>query len=565
LRPILFQAVCTFVLIVTSFFCAGQISPSGGPVDTTPPQILVSFPSPNSLNFHGHTIALSFSKYIDHGSLEQSLFFSPPINDLTFNWGGTDLELKFADSLRKNTTYILTIGTDVVDLRNHNRMAKAFSLAFSTGEYIDSASVSGKVFDLHPEGIMVYAYLLNRRNADTLNPSHTVPDYLTQTGKEGTFLISNIALGSYRLVAVRDVYKNLLYDVQLDDYGMTEADVVVDTMKLNASGIQFRMTKEDTSLPFLSSARSIDRSHFLLRFNKPMDTTAHSAGKLTITDTVHSKELPWVDLSFDPSAANQAQLVTALQDTSAIYRVTLSGFNDSYGNMMNTKGAGTLVTPTNVPDTMKPTLEFEGFSEHLNTVQRDDTLRITFNEPVRRNAFGLGCALTDTMGNTINGIFRWWGSMSVAFFPAAPLTLGETYQFKIIMDSVRDLAGNSTHDSIMVKRFTMVEEKYLGRINGTVSDEKTDAHGNIHIIASEITNKNVKPRELLLASPGPFVFNELPEGKYTFSLYRDADNSGGYSYGKPFPYRPAERFSVGTDTLRVRARWPLEGVLLKLK
>jgi len=169
---------------VTSFFCAGQILPPGGPPDLTPPKILETSPVPGSLSFQGETISLTFDKYVDKTSFQQSCFISPPAGRLTYEWSGKEVEIRFGDTLRNSTTYVLTVGTDVKDTRN-NRLAEAFSLAFSTGNSVDSASVSGKVLDPKPEGVMIYAYRLNRMNPDTLNPSHTLPDYLTQTGNGG--------------------------------------------------------------------------------------------------------------------------------------------------------------------------------------------------------------------------------------------------------------------------------------------------------------------------------------------------------------------------------------------
>jgi len=38
-----------------------------------------------------------------------------------------------------------------------------------------------------------------------------------------------------------------------------------------------------------------------------------------------------------------------------------------------------------------------------------------------------------------------------------------------------------------------------------------------------------------------------------------------YDSGKPFPFAFSERISHLSDTLKVRARWPLEGVIIQLK
>jgi uncharacterized protein (DUF2141 family) len=60
-----------------------------------------------------------------------------------------------------------------------------------------------------------------------------------------------------------------------------------------------------------------------------------------------------------------------------------------------------------------------------------------------------------------------------------------------------------------------------------------------------------------------FLVRNLFEGKYTIQAYRDEDGNGEYSPGLPHPFRPSERFAVYPDTVKVRARWSMEGVILK--
>jgi hypothetical protein len=213
---------------------------------------------PGSLSFQGETISLTFDKYIDKTSFQQSCFISPPAGRLAYEWSGKEVEIKLGEKLRDSTTYVLTVGTDVKDTRN-NRLAEAFSLAFSTGSSIDSGSVTGNVLDAKPEGVMIYAFRLDRMNPDTLDPSHTLPDYLTQTGTGGRFRLTNLASGRYRILAIRDQYKNLTYDCQIDEYGVLREDVTLGAKKRELEGMNFQLTKEDTTPPVLTSARALDR------------------------------------------------------------------------------------------------------------------------------------------------------------------------------------------------------------------------------------------------------------------------------------------------------------------
>jgi uncharacterized protein (DUF2141 family) len=552
------------IIATISFFCAGQVPPSGGPPDTTPPEIIRSYPLPGALHYRDNRFSLAFSKYVDRSSVEGSMFISPSVGQLTFDWSGTEVEMQFSDSLRPDATYIITIGTDVVDTRK-NRMARAFALPFSTGGHLDSASVSGRVFDPAPAGVMIFAYSLYAGNPDTLNPTRSKPDYETQTGKDGTFNLTNLAPGRYRLIAVRDQYRNLLYDPQTDEYGMATTDIALDSLRPRISGIQFQLTREDTTRPFLSSARPIDRSHVLLKFSELMDTTGVRVNNISIDDTASGAKLPVYDFSFMEGSSLAAQIYTADQESSKTYRVRLSGLRDVHANILDTPPGTGIFTGTAVPDTTKPSMKIENVQEGDRGIQPDDSIHAAFSEAIRPLPFERGFSLTDTAKHAVAGGFKWWNSAQVSFVPSAPLALSTPYVLRIALDSMRDLSGNHLRDSILTRKFSTVDEKTLGSIKGEVRDDSSGARGKIYILAANISNSQVKPRRLVLGSPGPFVLDRVIEGKYTITAFRDADGNGRYSYGTPFPFRPSERFAMFTDTLRVRARWPLEGVVISFR
>ena len=102
-------------------------------------------------------------------------------------------------------------------------------------------------------------------------------------------------------------------------------------------------------------------------------------------------------------------------------------------------------------------------------------------------------------------------------------------------------------------------------MKGAVADDSTITKGRIIVTATAISSRDIRPQYRTLEKPGPFAFEELPEGQYVLSAIIDVDSNGVYSYGKPFPFQPAERFMQYNDTLKVRARWPLEGIAIRFK
>jgi hypothetical protein len=103
-----------------------------------------------------------------------------------------------------------------------------------------------------------------------------------------------------------------------------------------------------------------------------------------------------------------------------------------------------------------------------------------------------------------------------------------------------------------------------GEITGKTTDSP-EGKGPYLVVAESIDLAQKQSRSARIERPGPFALSQLMEGKYTVSGFEDTDGSGKYSFGVPFPFRPAERFAVAADTLRVRARWGIEGVLLPFK
>ncbi len=154
-------------LVVIISGCANQIAPGGGEIDRVPPQIIEVAPLNGAVNFSDDHFEITFDKYVDKRSVQDAIFISPTIEKgLKYDWSGKTLDVYFKDSLKKNTTYTVTIGTDVKDLNNSNKMAEAFTFAFSTGLKIDKGIINGKVYDPNPDGVMVFAYKEEQKQID---------------------------------------------------------------------------------------------------------------------------------------------------------------------------------------------------------------------------------------------------------------------------------------------------------------------------------------------------------------------------------------------------------------
>jgi uncharacterized protein (DUF2141 family) len=66
--------------------------------------------------------------------------------------------------------------------------------------------------------------------------------------------------------------------------------------------------------------------------------------------------------------------------------------------------------------------------------------------------------------------------------------------------------------------------------------------------------------QCVIAKPDKWEFTDIPPGTYRLTAFYDANGNGVYDYGTPFPFRPAERFTVFAGEVSIRPRWTIENV-----
>ena len=219
------QRLILFLLILWISGCAKVVAPTGGPKDVEPPKILSSDPPNQSTNFDGDEIKITFDEFIQLNDLNQNLVVSPPLEEKPeVLVKGKSLNIEFPVELKDSTTYNIYFGNAVQDYNEGNPIEN-FQYVLSTGEYIDSMSVEGKIlnaFNLLPEEdvlVMLYSDF-----SDSV-PMKNIPEYISKTDKEGFFRINNIRNDEFKIFALQDANKNYLFD--LSDESIAFSDSVV--------------------------------------------------------------------------------------------------------------------------------------------------------------------------------------------------------------------------------------------------------------------------------------------------------------------------------------------------
>ncbi|MBM4165763.1 MAG: hypothetical protein FJ218_02410 [Ignavibacteria bacterium] len=553
------------ILIIISFHCAGMNSPSGGPRDTTPPTILETFPQQNTLQFSEKHFSLSFNEWMNKQSVENALFISPSLGKLEFNWSGEDVDVEFSNALNENTTYVITVGTDASD--NHGiKLKESFSLAFSTGIAIDSGKISGKVFDEKASGVMIFAYSNRHHSFDTLSPSTISPDYISQTGNDGTFTLDHLAEGTYRIFAVRDEERNLLFDVESNEIGIARNDVALNDSINEIHDVNFRLSKIDETKPFLLSAKNISLNEIELSFSEVIDMSKLSEAKIQIINT-NKRELVIKNIFPEIPSQKKLFLETQEQDSNEHYFVTVTNVFDTSGNGINEAQNTISFISTSISDTIPPSIISLTpiFVDSIRGIELQPNILCIFSESINEEKIENAFLFQDSSKNNISFELNIITQRTISISPRQKLQSDSWFVFSIMLDSVEDKYGLHLKDSMLVRHFRTTNENEIGILKGKIAMERNEKNNSRYFVSAKNIERKNFVQQVEANEKKEFEFNNLVQGKYVLSAFRDDDENKKYSYGKTFPFSTAEIFTESSDTLKVRARWSVEGIQLKIR
>lgn len=209
----------TFFFAVLLSACAQLGTPIGGPKDELAPEIVSTMPANQSVNFVGKRVDITFDEYIKLNNLKQQLLISPPMKEQPeVSQSGKTISLRWKEDLKPNTTYVFSFGNAITDITEGNAIPD-FKYIFSTGAYLDSLQVQGKVVDAFTRqvatGNLVLMYRLNEISEEKWDslPALQMPDYFTRTDTAGKYSITNIREGNYKIIALEDGNANYRYDL----------------------------------------------------------------------------------------------------------------------------------------------------------------------------------------------------------------------------------------------------------------------------------------------------------------------------------------------------------------
>lgn len=197
----------SFILVCAEFVgCAVMIPPSGGPKDSLPPVLVAANPKDSVVHFTGNQIVLTFNEFVQLDNPQMNMIVSPnPKKQPNVTGKLKTVTITLKDTLKPNTTYALNFGKSIKDV-NEGNVFRNFTYAFSTGDHLDTDSITGKVVLAQTGAIDTTLIVLLHRNLSDTAVRTIRPDYYTTLDSGGNFSLRFLPVGDYNIFVLPNDY-----------------------------------------------------------------------------------------------------------------------------------------------------------------------------------------------------------------------------------------------------------------------------------------------------------------------------------------------------------------------
>lgn len=521
-----------FLFPVFLYGCAQIVQPTGGDRDEDPPVLDTLRSTPNfQTNFKKQELEFWFDEYVQLKDVFSQVVTSPPLRydppDLYIRKKSVRLEFDEREELKENATYVINFGEAVRDITENNPTELRF--VFSTGDFIDSLSVGGKVKDSFTgdpvEDILVMLY---DNLADSVVYTER-PFYFSRTDEKGNFKIQNLRADTFKIFVLKDSNLDYLYNADTEQIGFTDSLLIVSD-SLQPQDLQLSAFTADPKARLLEDNQEGYGVVRLLFDRPPTEAKIDylDFGQTVVKEVKGDSLLLWYD---DPAGGTWNFYVGEGEyiDTLTVEAFSKSEYLKTDTFFMENKKFGT--------QKLNPTKPIKLIFNHpVDSIVTDSILFTTdtLRTPVKNNI------IVDSIEKR---------TLNLTFKPKS----GTTYDLTLLPGAVYDIYGASNRDTVEVS-YETADLKEFGNINLTV--DSLDASINY---VFELLLKDQVIKSLKAGGTEQFTYNfvALPPGSYRLRIIEDTDGNGRWSPGNYEEKRQSERvFEKSIEALR--ANWDVE-------
>ncbi len=512
------------LFLVTS--CAQVVSLTGGSKDVFAPTIdsAKTFPLNGTTNFSGQSIQIKFDEYIKLKNPTENIIITPQLKESPDFWSkNKTFKLTFNEPLLENTTYVINFNGAIQDITESND--SIFQYVFSTGDYIDSLSISGMVSDAQTnkpiEKALIGVYPTQDLNGITYDsiPYLVKPTYLTQTNKKGQYTVNYLKAGTYYIFALTDANKNLLLDVETEQIGFFPNEI---KLKESVDSVDFKTFFVQPSETKIKDVKFEYPGKIEIIFNQPFD-------QFSLKTDFELLEAP-----------------TPKQD-SVIYWLTAPPKQGLkfIGQINN----GDL-------DTLSPFYKAEPNSYLFKSthniksgkINPNENLTFTFNEPIKMVDTSRVIFL-DSDSNMVKVDYTLNHLTELVFN-----TLNSTATF-VLLDSgaVTSIYDHVNQTVVKMPFETRMAEDYFGTLV-----LKFTAPKNQYVLELMDKKNKVLNSYIISDKDSTMTIENLAPGSYYLRLIEDKNKDGQWTTGDLLTATQPERIYYYSEQVKIRSKWKKE-------
>lgn len=516
------------IILLVSYQCAQRGTPTGGPKDTTPPELERADPPNMATNFKEQKIRLYFNELVKLKDIQKQLIVSPPLKypPVLSPMGNANkfVEITIKDTLEPNTTYTLNFGQGIVD-NNEENPIPFFTYVFSTGDYIDSLELAGVVTDAFNKKVDDFVSIMLYKIDSTYTDStiyRKPPNYITNTLDSAViFRLKNLKEGKYALFGIKDASGNNLFDQKTDKIGFIKDTVNLPTDSIYLLNLFKEVPDYGVAVPSMVASNKISFGYY----GDGVSSTIEALTQLPDTvNTIVKKEREKDTLNFWFTPFKMDSILFAITNerlkVSDTFNVkgrkvefdSLKLSLDQTSNLEFGKPVNLLVN--------SPLMSFD--SSKIKLIDIDSTM-VDYQ------------VVLDSIENKLNFDFK--------------IKPGQNYKLELLPGAIIDFFEN-TNDTVVYNLRTKSSADY-GNLTLNVNGDNIT-----YPIIVQLTNeKGDLQREIYAMEPRTFEFNNLNPGKYMARVIFDSNENKEWDTGNFLKKVQPERISYYPTLIELRANW----------
>ncbi|RYD83395.1 MAG: hypothetical protein EOP53_01005 [Sphingobacteriales bacterium] len=535
-----FKSVYLFFCLIAIFLSGCAIrngGPVGGDQDVTPPKITKENPPNKTVHYDKTKIVISFDEYIELSNQQREITLTPALPEnpnIYLTRKNVVIDTKNT-KLQPNTTYVIQFGQAIRDINEGNVFA-GYRYVFSTGDYIDSLYISGKVVNAST-GSVADKVRINLYE-DGVNDSAIYklkPAYFTVTDASGNFKIENLRKGKYKIYGISDENQNNLVDPN-ELAGFDRNELNLDTS----------ITLKDPIQIFPSSGNSfelrsayIDNRKNALGFTQPVDL-------LTINN-------------INVSGNNRSTLINEKRDSFIIYKDALNTRPQTEMKVVAKSGKLIIDTLVKIENPKTDTAKFiYKVADQIKAANYYGSLvALQFNYPVSKVDLNK-LALIEEGKPVKIGSYSFPDSSRTIVALNYPFDEENAYSLKIGKDAFTSVFSQKS-DSFTLK-IQLPSRQVNGLLEVMIKLPLSDTSYIFQIVSNSGSVNYSKNIVLTQKVTIPY----LAPGMYKMRLVKDVNKNDRWDTGNILEKKLPEEIIYYKDDLNIKANWELVDIVFDI-